>query len=77
MKVLKMKDKTDQYIDEFFQKQKEGTATIDDIPVVKKMNNDEKLTEKDLKAYALMLAMGIIEGIIGNLTDLKKYYLIF
>ncbi|WP_407420699.1 hypothetical protein [Methanobrevibacter sp.] len=56
-----MKDKTDQYIDEFFQKQKEGTATIDEIPVVRKMNNGEELTEKDLKAYALMLAMGIIE----------------
>lgn len=61
MKVLKMKDKTDQYIDEFFQKQKEGTATMEDIPVVRKMNNDEELTEKDLVSYILMLGMGIIE----------------
>ena len=61
MKVLKMKDKTDQYIDEFFQKQKEGTATTDDIPVVRKMDNNEELTEKDLVSYILMLGMGIIE----------------
>lgn len=56
-----MKDKTDQYIDEFFQKQENGTATTDDIPIVRKMNNNEELTEKDLKAYVLMMAMGIIE----------------
>ena len=61
MKVLKMKDKTDQYIDEFFQKQEEGTATMEDIPVVRKMNNGEELTEKDLVSYVLMLGMGIIE----------------
>ena len=56
-----MSDKTDEYIDEFFQKQKEGTATMEDIPVVRKMNNDEELTEKDLVSYILMLGMGIIE----------------
>lgn len=54
-----MKDKTDQYIDDFFKKQKEGTATDDDIPVVRKINNGEELTEKDLMAYVLMMRMGL------------------
>lgn len=45
----------------FFKKQKEGTATDNDIPVVRKMNNNEKLTEEDLIGYILMLNMGILE----------------
>lgn len=56
-----MSDKTDEYIDDFFQKQKEGTATMEDIPIVRKMDNGEELTEKDLISYILMLRMGIVE----------------
>lgn len=50
----------DQY-DEFFEKQRKGTATTEDIPIVKKMNKGEELTEEDLVGYILMMAMGIIE----------------
>ena len=49
------------YYNDFFEKQKKGTATDDDIPVVRKMNNNEKLTEEDLIGYILMLNMGILE----------------
>lgn len=45
----------------FFKKQKEGKATIDDVPIVKKLNNNEKLTDSDLAGYILMLSMGILE----------------
>lgn len=47
--------------DDFFEKQKKGNATVEDIPIVKKMKKGEKLTEKDLIGYMLMLHMGILE----------------
>lgn len=47
--------------EDFFKKQKEGTATIDDVPIVKKLNNNEKLSDSDLVGYILMLHMGILE----------------
>lgn len=47
--------------EDFFKKQKEGTATIDDVPIVKKLNNDEELSDSDLVGYILMLNMGILE----------------
>lgn len=40
---------------------KKGTVTDDDIPVVRKMNNNEKLTDEGLIGYILMLNMGIVE----------------
>lgn len=45
----------------FFKKQKEGKATIDDVPIVKKLNNGEKLSDSDLVGYILMLNMGILK----------------
>lgn len=49
------------YYDDFFEKQKKGEATTDDIPIVRKMNNKEELSEEDLIGYILMMNMGIIE----------------
>lgn len=50
-----------EYYDDFFEKQKNGTVELKDIPIVRKMKNDEELTEKDLFGYLLMVSMGLIE----------------
>lgn len=51
----------DKMTDEFFKKMKNGEATLDDIPVVKKLKNGELLSEKDLVGYILLLNMGLLE----------------
>lgn len=49
------------YYDDFFKKQEKGEAGLKDIPIIRKMENDEKLNEEDLFGYLLMVWMGLIK----------------